>query len=528
MEKDRTQTPEGMNGNEERNSALSIDRDAKINLVVNSPAGEEETEIDLGRVFRTMKERRRLFAWVTLLCLLVGICAPLVMYQTQKHLLTVTSMVTLNYNVEQMNEGTQELVTSPVTDLTAPDGTELDLNQIMSSYVLQRALNATELSQPITVSQLAGNLSVRKTLTEESSRQQEVLSAMVENKNNEMYNTMANLELKYTNTFAVSLRNGFGEEDSNALTELKDEELRLLLTAVLRAYNEYMVETYADRKLPEDLFSAIDLEALDIPEIADEIQTDFNNLLTYAQEQPETVRAYRSWQTGYTLDELIGEMKNLQRLDIEYLTAFVYNAGIARDRQTVLANKRYQKQLAETEYAQIQENIAALKALMETYRNDQIFVSSPETETYQTVQTNTRYYNELVLTQAKNEEAAAKKQQEIRMIQDRIDALTAAAGSREVTEANREITELIAKCEAFYARVAAHMQEILDSDFYNNYTVATAPIGKQQSFLAASARNMAIGAVAGLVIGCGIWFLGGLLPEFTRRKDEEKDGGEKA
>ena len=66
-----------MDQNERRpENKLTIDRDAKINLVVKRP-DSEETTIDLGRVFHTMKLKRRVFAWVLVLCMVLGICAPL-------------------------------------------------------------------------------------------------------------------------------------------------------------------------------------------------------------------------------------------------------------------------------------------------------------------------------------------------------------------------------------------------------------------------------------------------------------------
>ena len=99
---------------------LTIDKDSRINVVVNTPQSDEVT-IDLGRVFHNMKEKRRLFAWVLVLCLAVGVCAPLIMYQVKKPMLTVTSVVTLNYDVPTVNGNSL----TPVTTLTAPETTRV-------------------------------------------------------------------------------------------------------------------------------------------------------------------------------------------------------------------------------------------------------------------------------------------------------------------------------------------------------------------------------------------------------------------
>ena len=77
--------------NKEKSTALSIDKDAQIQVTVNSP-GWEDDSIDLGRVFRNFKKKKRVYAWVLVLCVVIGLCAPLLMYQFTKDPLTVSSV----------------------------------------------------------------------------------------------------------------------------------------------------------------------------------------------------------------------------------------------------------------------------------------------------------------------------------------------------------------------------------------------------------------------------------------------------
>ena len=67
----------------QKEQQLTIDKNAQINVVVNRPE-TDETEIDLVRVFHTMKLQRRIYAWVLVLCLVAGVCAPLLLYQFNK------------------------------------------------------------------------------------------------------------------------------------------------------------------------------------------------------------------------------------------------------------------------------------------------------------------------------------------------------------------------------------------------------------------------------------------------------------
>ena len=163
-----------MENNERPASILPAEKDAKIQLVMNAPESDETT-IDLGRVFHNVKLKSRIFAWVLVLCILVGLCAPLLMYQLNKPELTVTSVVTLRYGTD---------------NLKAPDGSDLDLTAVTSSPVLQKALDGLVLSEPVTIETLRNNLRVTRVLTEASSRDREILAGMADTKDKELYNRL--------------------------------------------------------------------------------------------------------------------------------------------------------------------------------------------------------------------------------------------------------------------------------------------------------------------------------------------------
>ncbi len=83
-----------MENNERPGSLKPAEKDTKIQLVVNNPDPDEST-IDLGRVLHNIRLKTRIYAWVLVLCLVIGICAPLLLYQFSESPLTVTSVVTL-------------------------------------------------------------------------------------------------------------------------------------------------------------------------------------------------------------------------------------------------------------------------------------------------------------------------------------------------------------------------------------------------------------------------------------------------
>ena len=484
---------------------LTIDRDAQINVVVNRPDAGDEVTIDLGRVFHTMKLKSRIYAWVLVLCMVVGLCAPLLMYQFSSHPLTVSSVVTLAYGTE---------------GLVAPDGSPLDLSQITGSYVLQNALQGLNLSHALSQKNLKANLKIERFLTDDSRRMQEVAAKMVEDKNAGAYTAVQGVEMTYENRFVVSLTNGFGDADTNNTFDLKDDELRLVLDRVLSAYNDYLVTTYSAIRLPEDKISIIDPSRMDVMESLELLRTAEEYLYEYCEKQTPAIRSYRSYKTGRSLNDWMSTLETGRSVAIDYLYSYVYTNSIVRDRDAMITRYQYQIQTAQNQLDTVKEKIAVNQGLLQSYKNDEIYVSSTTGDASRTASTTTDYYNALVLEQAQNFESVADLETRIEDMTGKIKALQDGSAAVAFSEGiDAELKQVVEACTSVQEGIRAHMLEIQESSAATLFAEHTAPQGKAQGFLAASMKNMIIGAVAGAVIACGLWFLAGLAPEFRRNRE---------
>lgn len=497
---------------------LSVDKDTQINVVVNNP--DDDNTINLGRVLHNVKLKRRVYAWVLLLCMVAGICASLLLYQLTKPPLVVSSVVTLAYGVDDLSA--PEAPQDPDSLEETPEKTPLDLNQITSSYVLQTALSGLELSHPITLSDLRSNIRIDRILTEDSRRQQEVAASMIEDKNNQAYTQVQGIELTYDNRFVVSLTNGFGDEDSRVKYELTDAELRLILNRILDAYNDYLFTTYADAKLPDDEISVIDTQGLDILESLDLLRSAVDDLYDYCDEKPDEIKEYRSWRTGRSLNDLMKDLRRVKSVNVDYLYSYVFANSIVRDRKAMITNYQYQLRNAQTELDVVNENITTTKTILDSYKNDEIFVSMQESDTSKSTKTTTDYYNNLVLQQTENYEKAARLEITISDLQEKINSLVATEQASDTADVNDELERAMTLCHAAYKQVYAQMQEITTSVFYTTYAEHSVAQGKSKSFITAASKKMIIGAIGGLVIACGLWFLSALAPEFHRKGKEEE------
>ena len=540
-----------MDQNERSDNKISIDKEAQINLVVNH-TGEDEGTIDLGRVFHNMKVKRRIYAWVLVLCLVVGICAPLLIYQFNKPMLTVSSVVTLNYEVPWVNvSGRQitlaqykaelaeqgqtlpddlEITWLPVASLMAPDGSELDLNAITSAYVLSEAMKDLALSKSISLSALRSNITVEKVLTDASRQAQELASKMVEDKNSEAYSQMQAVQMTYDTRFVVRLKNGFGEEDSKNKIILEDGELGILLNRILDAYNDYLVRTYADRKLPDGEIAEIRIDELDLLESLEKLQQASDNLYDYCNGQRTSVKNYRSYRDGRSLEDWMQTIQTVREVSIDYLYSYVYTSSIIRKPEQMLTYYENSKRQADQNLTDVREKIEADTVTKnENYVKPTVIVSMQESGTVRSTQITPDFYNDLILNLAKNYDKLVTLETTSDDLDRKIQALKgsgAAASEADVEKAYSDLETTKALCVETYDGVVAHMEEVMDSPFYKDFAGHTVPQGELPNFLTANLKNIIIGAVAGVVVACGLWFLAALAPEFRRnRKDDEDEKG---
>ena len=357
--------------NEYPNSGpLVIDRDTKINLTVNRPLDTGDVEIDLFQVFTNMRKSAGYYLWLVLLFVTIGLCIATGYYFLTKPPLTVSSAVTLNYMVPDETGKMKQ-----VSELTAPDGKPLDLGQVTSSYVLQNALRDLELSVPVSIENLRSNITINRIATEESNQQMELISKMIEDKSSTLYQQLQGVEFIYSNRFVVSLKNGFGQPDSRTKLYLKDDELPLVLNSILSAYNSYLVKTYADTKLPDSSFDLIQAEGIDNLQLMDMLNTSLNQLYTYCEQKTDDLRAYRSWRTGHSLNDLMENIRLVQYYSTDYTESMIQADALVSNISDTKAYYRFKQQNAQQSINSLNEAISALNDTITSYRNDEIVLS---------------------------------------------------------------------------------------------------------------------------------------------------------
>ena len=138
----------GLDQKDVKAEPFAADKDTRINVTVNRGEDAANNVIELNRVFHNMGLSRRIYAWLLVLCMLVGLCVPLLLAQFTQPPVTVSAVATLKYRVPVLAEDGRSIIYSDVTDMTAPDGGEIDLNMLKSSYVLSTSADLFRVSLP--------------------------------------------------------------------------------------------------------------------------------------------------------------------------------------------------------------------------------------------------------------------------------------------------------------------------------------------------------------------------------------------
>ncbi len=485
---------------------LTDNKLSQINLVMSDSDGEDI--ISLANIIYNMRTLGKEYLWRMLLFAVAGVSIALLIYQFTHQPSPVSSVVTLKYEVDGES----------VTNLTAPDGTELDLSQLTSSYVLNNALSGLNLSEPVSVEALRKNLEIQKITTKDTRQQQELISGMIEGNSNEAYKQAGELELAYQNNFLVSLSNGFSEEQSRKKVILPQEELQVLLEHVLLSYNDYLYRTYADLQLPGDEISVIDYNSLDVLESLDLLSAGVDALYEYCDDKSEDIKSYRSWKTGHSLEDLMKSLRTVQDVDINYLRSYVEYETLTNDVETILTKYRYQLRQQEMQIDELKQQIATTADILDTYKNDSVLVSSQDSASNLSTGTTTEYYNELIMAQAENYEQLSELSASCEILSARIAKMEGADYEQTSQEVMNQVAVVFEDVQSLYRTIYEQMTEITAQPFCVNFIDHTAAQGKTANFLKVGSKNMVIGAGAGIVIVFVWWFMAALIPELMNEK----------
>lgn len=229
-----------------------------------------------------------------------------------------------------------------VKDGYAPDGSDLDVNEIYSSTVIAQAMDSLGASGRLTT--VRSNCSVTPIISEE---QEKINDALIEKGEEVTY---------FPDTYKVSLVvNG----------KLGGSYARNMLDAIMQSYCTYYTEKYVEQKLSLNPSRNLLDNGYDYYECVRILENDTNDMHDFLLAKRESYPNFRSSQTGYTYKDLCAIYSELKKYEIPKLYAYVLDGPQIRDGkilQEFIANSIADSQNSEAVGAQQRSEIERLIA----------------------------------------------------------------------------------------------------------------------------------------------------------------------
>ena len=229
-----------------------------------------------------------------------------------------------------------------IKDGYAPDGSDLDVNEIYSSTVIAQAMDSLGASGRLTT--VRSNCSVTPIISEE---QEKINDALIEKGEEVTY---------FPDTYKVSL-----VVDG----KLGGSYARNMLDAIMQSYCTYYTEKYVEQKLSLNPSRNLLDNGYDYYECVRILENDTKDMHDFLLAKRESYPNFRSSQTGYTYKDLCAIYSELKKYEIPKLYAYVLDGPQIRDGkilQEFIANSIADSQNSEAVGAQQRSEIERLIA----------------------------------------------------------------------------------------------------------------------------------------------------------------------
>ena len=490
------------------NKEESLADSKKIDLYINND-NDGEQGISIMNVFSTLGKRFRIFVWVIIIGLLAGLLVPTLMYTFKDKKDSAVAVLGLDY--ENAEQG------------LAPDGSELDISYIKSSYVVQNALNSVKLSKNLNAAQVQSNLVVTGILTDETKQKLDILDDLKEAKNNDYGKILQNLELEYRAQYIISISNVF--KDGNRKFTVPSEDLSKLLNAVTTSYANYFVETYLSNILPNNYLDVINVDALDYLDILDEISSSLLYLEKYCYDNANIVPNFRSTD-GVSFTDLASQISMFRNGQIDYIYSYVYLNNVSKDKALQVDRYKFMKRQAELELAEINTNIVDLQSAITNYQFSITKVPAPDGTSWTEIKVKDDLYNAYVRQLTALNEQKSSLQERITVLEDRITKLEGPdATDEQKANASKYVNSALDTAKKIFSTVNVNAKELFASNAYKNKFMHTIVTTETEKF-SDNLKLFLLGAGAGLGLGLILWIADAFIIEFkeVKRVNDSKEG----
>ncbi|AGC67167.1 exopolysaccharide biosynthesis-like protein [Thermoclostridium stercorarium subsp. stercorarium DSM 8532] len=421
-------------------------------------------EISLREILEVILKGKWLIALITIVAVLLTGIGTYIMLPNSQHVVAI-----ININYPGIEQGLN------------PDGTQFDILQLKSPYVIEKALEELALTNSgLKLDEIRRNIDITPIVPDDVSQRAETILKQGQ----EFVYYPSEYKITYKINKAFSYSQGIQ-----------------LVEEIISQYKKYFYMLYSDVKTVENTISNVDLSNYDYPDIVEIINKQVESVQELLESKAEEGSGFRSSNTGYTFTDLSRSYDVLKNVDITKLESLVNTNTLTKDRERLIKDYEYRVKRMELEMAKKSSEAEEARKLMDQYKKED-YVLLPDALGGQIKTENTSsYYSTLAEMAITASVEAANLQHEIEYYRNEIERLKSVPTinkAKLMEEADNLIETIKSKMSDLVTKTNDTLEDYYLYKYENNIRqIAPAEIETGINIL----MNLAIAFVAGIMIG---------------------------
>lgn len=342
----------------------------RIYLQVNQE--EDEETIDLLNVAGRMGKKKKLFGYMLMLAVCIGVVlgAVIVGFKALTGNSSYANAV-ISFSYDGIDQGQD------------PNGGALDVTKIKSTPIVSAALENLQMKD-VDVEDVRSAMKITGVMPDSVKQEIAVINTVAEDAA-EYYTNISDLDY-FPSQYVVRL---------NKIKGLKAEQTSELLNAILSAYRDYFLETYANTDVLSLSTNVINYEDYDYLQAADMLTNQIDLMQNYVDARAEEAGTFRANSTGLSFGDLSNSIETIRTLDLGNFISYVQSRNLTKDAAIRVDYYQYQIEQYNLKLQEVQAQLSSVEKSITDYEKDPVIVMSNQDSVTTTEQKNT-YYDELV------------------------------------------------------------------------------------------------------------------------------------
>ena len=477
----------------------------RIYLQVNQE--EEEDAVDLLNVAGRMGKKKKLFGYMLMLAICTGVVLGALVTGV-KALLGSTSYASavISFSYDGIDQGQD------------PNGGALDVTKIKSTPIVSAALDTLQMDK-VDVEDVRSALKITGVIPDSVKQEIAVINTVAEDAT-EYYTNISDLDY-FPSQYVVRL---------NKLKGVNGEKTNELLNAILAAYRDYFMDTYANTDVLSVSTGVLNYEDYDYLQAADMLSNQIDLMKNYVHARAEEAGAFRANSTGLSFGDLSSSIDTINTLDLGNFISYVQSRNLTKDAAVRVDYYQYQIEQYNLKLQEVQAQLSNVEKSIADYEKDPVIVMTNQDSVTTTEQKNA-YYDELVKQKLTLTEQIASINTSLNENYTRLNALTDivnGGSEEELAHADTLLANLIDTINSWTNLVQNTTEEYYNTSRYADaYQISVPAQYTSTGGLVSVAKTMVICVGVLVLLVVLLWGYDGLKEEIKAERKRKTKTTEK-